>query len=164
MKMRSFTVLILLLLIAAIPSMSTAQALNGSSQTIDFAVEAINEIAITSHPTFLTINTTMINSRVMKIIDATSTYSITTNEADKKITGVLNFDLPEYTCLIISLEAPTGAKRIDNVLLSHVPIDLVTGITKVAESNKIITYQLRAPASTPWNTPLPETMTLTITN
>ena len=162
--MRKIKVVLLLFLAVAAYSWNVAWASNSLPQKVTLTVQAINEIAIGNHITILDIKTMKINSQGVKVINAVSTYSVTTNEINKKITGVLNAALPKDTHLKISLEAPNGAKRYHRVLLTDIPTDLVTGVTRTAESEKTIFYQFSAPESFQWVTPLTQVITLTITD
>ncbi|MGE5583241.1 MAG: hypothetical protein ACM3X9_12005, partial [Bacillota bacterium] len=82
----------------------------------------------------------------------------------KKITGYLKSGLPEDASLLIMLEAPVNATSMGKVMLTNMPSDLVTGVTKVAESGKLITYQFIVPATKQINTNIPDVVVLTITN
>ncbi|MGE5581210.1 MAG: hypothetical protein ACM3X9_01590 [Bacillota bacterium] len=142
----------------------TALAGSFTSQTVDFNVQAINEIATSGAPVIKKIATTVANAQTFNVISAIATYAITTNETGKKITGYLKSGLPEDASLLIMLEAPANATSVGNVKLTSTPSDLVTGVTKVAESGKLITYQFTAPATRHMDANIPDVVVLTITN
>jgi hypothetical protein len=155
---------ILFLLLVAVSTWSVALASDNTSQIVTFGVQAVNEIALAGDLNITNENTVTINSQSVKVIHATSTYLITTNEEHKKITGVLNTVLPKDANLFIALEAPTGAVSVGGVSLKSTPIDLVTGVSRVAESQKVIHYTFTTPVTTQSTTPLSQMITLTITN
>lgn len=143
---------------------SLAAANGNASQTVTFSVQAVNEIALAGDWNITREKTVTVHSQTVKIIEATSTYRITTNEEHKKITGVLNTALPKDSGLLISLEAPSGASSAGGVFLKSTPADLVTGVSKVAESQKMIRYTYTTPANVQITAPLWQMITLTITN
>jgi hypothetical protein len=154
----------LLFISVTVSTWNVAQAFGSTSQAVTFSVQAVNEIAIARDLSITGIKTVTVNSQSIKVINAISTYLITTNEENKKITGVLNTILPKDSRLNISVEAPTGAISVGGVDLKNVPTDLVVGVSKVAEAEKVITYTFSAPVSTRLDTSLSQMVTLTITN
>ncbi len=157
-----FMVLTMVFFVASIWSLAVANG--NTSQNVTFSVQAVNEIALAGDLNITNEKTVTVHSQTVKIIDATSTYRITTNEEHKKITGVLNTVLPKDSDLLISLEAPSGALSAGGVSLKSTPVDLVTGVSKVAESQKIIRYTYTTPADVQITAPLSQMITLTITN
>lgn len=160
--LKSTSLVIMLSIIMSICNI--VQAANFACQTVSFNVQAINEIATTGIPIIREIKTIMENSRPVKIIHVTSTYSITTNETNKKITGFLKTNLPQDIKLVIDLEAPSNATSIRNVTLTNIPSDLVIGVTRVAESGKIINYKLSVPVTMQLDTLFTDVIVLTISN
>jgi hypothetical protein len=162
--MKNSIVVALVFIILTANTWSVAQAIDSTSQNVAFSVQAVNEIAVAGDFNITNVKTAMVNFQSIKVINAVSTYLITTNEENKKITGVLNTILPKDSSLSISLEAPTGAISVGSVDLKNVPADLVTRVSKVAEADKVITYTFSAPVSTQLTTPFSQIVTLTITN
>ena len=76
--------------------------------------------------------------------NSTTTYSITTNEEDRKITGAINTAMPDGVTLTVALAAPTGALSTGPTQLGTGALDLVTGISTLNETGKTITYWLQA--------------------
>ncbi len=142
----------------------TGVALAGSTatQTVTFEVVAINEISI-SGPASLTVIAATPGSQPDEVTNALTTYNITTNET-KKITGQLNANMPADVTLKITLQAPAGGTSIEDVSLTNVAKDLVTGITQVAEADRTITYKLSALVTAGVVASDTRTVTLTITN
>ncbi len=157
-----FMVLTMVFFVASTWSLATANG--NTSQTVTFSIQAVNEIALAGDLNITHEKTVTVHSQTVKIIDATSTYRITTNEEHKKITGVLNTVLPKDSDLLISLEAPSGALSAGGVFLKSTPVDLVTGVSKVAESQKTIRYTYTTPVNVRMTAPLSQMITLTITN
>jgi hypothetical protein len=124
---------------------SLAVAGNTAQQTVSFSTQPINEITLSgSNYLDLTATTATAGHQPSEVSDSSTTYSITTNERNKKITGHLNFNMPSYAILKINLEAPTGATSAGDVALSTTPANLVTGISNVSEVGKTITYKFSA--------------------
>ena len=156
--------LIILGLITVFILCNVALAASTSTQTVTFQVTAINEIAASGNPAPLIVNSATAGSQPAAAINSATTYAITTNEANKKITGVLDSGMPAGTTLIINLAAPTGASSAGDVVLTNIASDLVTGITKIAESGKTITYAFSANIDAGVIASSTRTVTLTITN
>ncbi|MCL6590273.1 MAG: hypothetical protein K6U80_10000 [Firmicutes bacterium] len=162
MKIRRAFIVVSLVMILCISSFTLAG--NTGNQIVTFQVTAINEIATSGNPGPLTVNSAVAGSQPSSAIDSTTTYAITTNESSKKITGVLDSVMPANTTLKINLAAPTGATSAGDVVLSDVAADLVTGISKVAESGKTITYTFAADIAAGIIPPTIRTVTLTVTD
>jgi hypothetical protein len=121
-----------------------AMAGNSATQTVTYAVSAINEISVSGNPAALTVSIAPAGSAPNSVSDATTTYAITTNEAGQKITGAIDTDMPAGVTLTVNLTAPSGGTSAGATSLSSSAADLVTGITKFNESGKAITYSLSA--------------------
>jgi hypothetical protein len=77
--------------------------------------------------------------------DATTTYSIQTTPANRRITASLNFPMPANTDLYITLQPPTGANGMGAVSLTTTDQNLVTGIPHHTNQGGLgITYQFSA--------------------
>jgi hypothetical protein len=55
--------------------------------------------------------------------------------------------MPAGLTLFSNLGAPTGAASVGVMALGTVAVDLVTGITKIAQSGMMVTYSLSATAA-----------------
>ncbi len=133
-----------------------------ATQTVTFQVQAINEISVSGDPGQLTINSASAGGQLQPATDNSTTYSITTNEAGKKIAISLDADMPTDVTLEVSLAAPATAVSEGDVALSTVAADAVTAISNLAESGLTITYTLSA-TSAAAVMPTAETRVVTLT-
>jgi hypothetical protein len=161
---RLFKILGLFGLITAIGLGNNTLAASSAIQIINIPVATVTAFTTSGNPSALIINSAVPGVQPTNDINATTTYNISTNESNKKITGMLNSRMPANTFLKIRLAAPAGATSTGDVTLSTVPTDLVTGISKVAESGKTITYTFSSTVAASIITSGIRTVTLTITN
>jgi hypothetical protein len=144
---------------------SLALAADNTSQTVTIQVSQINQISVSGNPAALTVSTATAGSQPAEVTDATTTYAVTTNaNAARRVTGALDTDVPASTTLKINLAAPTGATSAGDVTLTTTAQSLVTGISKVAESGKTITYKFSATVAAGEVSSIAKTVTLTVTN
>lgn len=134
-----------------------------AQQTVTYEVSAINELSVSSPTVSLTVNAATAGSAPTAASDASTSYAITTNEGNRKITGVLNTDMPTGVSLSASLAAPSGADSVGPVALTGTAQDLVTGISTLNESGKVITYNLSATSAAGVVPSASKTVTLTVT-
>jgi len=122
----------------------TARAQTTVTQTVTYEVQAINEIGLNT-PLTLVINTATAGALPDDATDDTTTYSITTNEAGKKITARIDTAMPAGLALKVHLDPPaqTGAST-GEVTLTTTPQDVVTGIGPATASKIKILYTLSA--------------------
>ncbi|MEO8620895.1 MAG: hypothetical protein ABI625_07510 [bacterium] len=132
----------LALVVIAIPA---AQA-QTATQTVTFAVNAINQIAFVGAPS-LTITTAVAGSAPTSVTDASSTWAVTCNQTGAKISAAIASNMPAGLTLSANLAAPTGGTSAGFASLSTVSVDLVTGITKLAQGSLGATYKLDATAA-----------------
>jgi hypothetical protein len=148
----------LLAMMSAIGSTAAAQT---ATQTLTFQVDAINQIAFTGSPS-LVINTALAGTNPNSVTTAVS-WAVTTNQSNAKITASLNASLPADVVLSVELAAPTGATSTGAQSLGITSVDLVTGITRVAEGALGVTYTLSATAAAGVVASTTRTVTYTIT-
>ena len=117
-----------------------------ATQTVTFAVNAVNQIAFTGTPS-LTITTAVAGSAPTSVTDATSSWAVTTNQTGAKITASIPTVMPTGLTLSANLVAPTGATSAGYQALSTTGVDLVTVITKLAQGSLGVTYKLDATAA-----------------
>ena len=117
-----------------------------ATQTVTFAVNAINVVSVSGSPT-LTVTTAAAGSGPTSVTDATSSWAVTTNQTGAKITASIASNMPAGLTLSVNLAAPTGATSNGSLALSTISADLVDGITKVAQSSLSVTYTLAATAA-----------------
>lgn len=164
-KMRSFKLVITLLIASLwLAPLVVAQS---ETQNVTVVVQEINEITVSAATLTITINSATAGSAPDDATDLTTTYNITSNGANKKITGQLDVDYAAGISLAIELTEPAGATSAGEVTLtSGSASDLVTGITRVTGMALQIKYTAAATAAAVPNEPAGEThtVTLTITN
>ena len=131
-----------LLTITAAGSASAQSA----TQTVTFAVNAINQIAFTGSPS-LTITTATAGSQPTSANDVSASWAVTTNQSNAKITASLGSAMPAGLTLSANLAAPSGATSLGLKALGTVAVDLVSGLTKQAVSGLGVTYTLDATAA-----------------
>lgn len=132
-------------------AVTTALALNAATvaaqsatQTVQFQVTAVNQIAVSGNPAPLAITTATAGSGLTSATSTGTSYAITTNEANQKITASLDQTMPAGVMLEVQLVAPAGASSTGLVPLGTGSADLVTGISATAASALPITYRLSA--------------------
>ena len=133
-----------------------------ANQTVTFAVNAINQIAFTGAPS-LTITTATAGSAPTSVSDATARWAVTTNQTGAKITASIATAMPSGLTLSASLAAPAGATGGSLLALSTTAVDLVTGITKLAQGSLGVSYTLDATPAAGVVTSATRVVTYTIT-
>lgn len=134
------------------------------TQTVTYQVSAINEISVSGNPAALIVNTATAGSELTAATDATTTYAITTNESNRKITGSIDSNMPDNTTLGVTLAAPTAAgTSVGQVNLTTTAQDLVTGISTLAEGSLTISYEFSATIAAGIIASASKTVTLTVT-
>ena len=140
-----------------------AFAAESADQTVTYEVTAINELAVSGDPGALTIDSATAGSEPDAVSDATSSYDITTNGSNKKITAVIDSDMP--TGMVLSLTAASaGGSGGGEQTLSTAAADVVTDLTEVAESGQTLTYGLSATVAAGVVASASKTVTLTISD
>lgn len=135
-----------LLPVATLVLFSTGSALGSDigSHVVSLDFQQINEISVTGSPN-LNISYAVAGQEPSDATDSLSTYAITTNGADKRITANLDTAVPAYVILKVNVAAPFGSGTSQGyVILSTLASDVVTGISQVADSNLTISYKLSA--------------------
>lgn len=133
-------IMIPVVLVAGAAVSATAQS---STQTVSFSISAINQIAFVGAPS-LTVSTAVPGAPPSSVTNATATWAVTTNQSGAKITASIPAIMPAGLTLSSSLAPPLGAASAGFLSLGTVAVDLVTGITKVAQGLLTVTYKLDA--------------------
>ena len=133
-----------------------------TTQTLTFAVSAINQITFVGAPS-LTVSAALPGAAPSSVTDATATWAVTTNQTTAKITASIPTIMPAGLTLSSKLAPPLGATSAGFMPLGPVAIDLVTGITKIAQGAMIVTYKLDATAAAGVVTASSRIVTYTIT-
>lgn len=131
------------------------------TQTVTFQVNAINQIAFAGSPSLL-INTATAGSAPTSAT-ANATWAVTTNQTGAKITASINSAMPAGLTLSVNLAAPAGATGAGSTALGTTSVDVVTGITKLAQGALGVTYTLDATPAAGVQSSTTRTVTYTIT-
>jgi hypothetical protein len=127
--------------IALLAGASTASA-QTATQVVTFQVDAINQIAFSGSPS-LVISTATAGSNPTDAT-ANATWAVTTNQSNAKITASIGSNMPAGLTLSVNLSAPAGGTSAGSQSLSTTAVDVVTGITQLAQSAISLTYSLSA--------------------
>jgi len=157
------------LLIAALVSLSIGvYGGNSDTITVNYEVQAINEIVISAASVTLTVSTATAGSQPDSATDnSTATYALTTNSTtadSKKITAAIDTAMPSGVTLYLTLAAPTGATSAGETEITNVAASVVTAIEAVAESGLVMTFKLSATVSAGVVASASKTLTLTLTD
>jgi hypothetical protein len=150
--------IIALALLAATAGIASAQT---STQVVTFQVNAINQIAFSGSPSIL-ISTATAGSAPTSAT-ASASWAVTTNQTGAKITASINSATPAGLTLSVDLSAPAGATSAGSSALSTTAVDVVTGITKLAQGALGVTYTLDATPAAGVVASTTRTVTYTIT-
>jgi hypothetical protein len=147
--------------IALMLSAASAASAQTATQTVTFQVDAINQIAFTGSPS-LVINTATAGIDPTAAT-ASATWAVTTNQTGAKITASIGSNMPAGLTLSTNLTAPAGGSSAGAQSLTTVAVDVVTGITKLAQGSLNVTYSLSATAAAGVVSSASRTVTYTIT-
>ena len=151
----------LLVTFVALIGAASAASAQTATQTVTFQIDAINQIGFTGSPS-LVINAATAGSDPSSVT-APATWAVTTNQNGAKITASIGSNMPAGLTLTANLAAPAGASSAGAQSLSTVAVDLVTGITRVAQGALSVTYSLSATAAAGVVASTSRTVTYTIT-
>lgn len=150
-----------ILAIAAVVIGASSASAQTATQSVTFQVDAINQISVAGSPS-LVINTATAGSNPTQA-SAAATWAVTTNQSTAKITASINSAMPAGLTLQVNLSAPAGATSAGATTLSTTAADVVTGITKLAQSGIAIGYTLDATPAAGVVSSTSRTVTYTIT-
>ena len=156
--MNAGRILATMALLAGAASAASAQT---ATQIVTFQVDAVNQIAFSGSPS-LVINTATAGSNPTSAT-AAATWAVTTNQTGAKITASIGSNMSAGLTLKVNLSAPAGASSAGAQSLSTTAVDLVTTITKLAQSAIAVQYSLDATAAAGVVTSTTRTVTYTIT-
>ena len=145
---------------------SAALGSNVTTQTVTYSVSAINEIGVSGDPGALAVTTATAGSEPDLDTDSSTTYAISTNQSNRKITAAINSNVAAGLTLQINLADPDGAGSAvsaGDVTLSTSAADVVTSITTLAASAKTIAYTFSATVAAGVVGSTNKTVTLTVT-
>jgi hypothetical protein len=133
-----------------------------ATQVVRFQVSPINQIAVSGNPAPLVIGSATAGSAPTPVSAAGTTYAITTNETNQKITASIDQPMPTGVTLEVTLAPPGGAASAGAVTLGTAGCDVITGISATNAASLPITYRLSAVTNAQMNTPADRTVTFTI--
>jgi len=113
-----------------------------ATQTVTFSVVSSSRAAIANVAAPLTIRTA--SNRTTSASVAGSSYAITTNELNQKISASLNEAMPSGLSLAVSLSPPAGASSRGTTRLGATAADVVTGISATNAMSLPLVYTLTA--------------------
>ena len=158
MRVLRFTIA-LAALITGLAGTATAQT---ATQTVTYEVQAINQISVSGNPSALVVSSATAGGAPTSATNNSTTWAITTNETNKKVTAAINTAMPTGLTLSASLAAPTGATSAGSVALGTTAADLVTGMSKQNQSGMTITYTLDATSAAGVVSSSTKTVTFTV--
>ncbi len=138
-------------------------AANSDTATINYEVQAINEVNIDDASETLTVSAATAGSQPTAVT-ADGTYDITTNCATnaKKLTAALNTAMPAGVTLTMNVTAPSGGVSAGATTLTADAADVVTGIDGVAGADIAISYSMSATVAAGVVASASKTLTLTL--
>ena len=140
---------------------ATAASAQTANQTVTFQIDAINQIAFSGSPS-LVVNSATAGSNPTASTSA-ATWAVTTNQTGAKITASIGSNMPAGLTLSANLSAPAGGSSAGAQSLSTTAVDLVTSITKLAQSAIGVSYTLDATPTAGVVSSTTRTVTYTIT-
>jgi len=140
---KALTIILTIALVLGVYGVAHAAS---TTQLVEFEVAAINEISVSGNPETLIISEAAPGSHPTPATDSSTTYAITTNGTNKKITARIDSAMPDGLTLKVKLNAPAVGASQGDVVLSTSDESVVTGISRVAQDNLAITYTLEATA------------------
>jgi len=120
-----------------------ASAQTHATQAVTFQVDAINRIAFSGSPS-LVVSTANAGGGPI-VATANASWAVTTNQSGAKITASIATAMPDGVTLQVNLTAPAGASSLGAQPLSTTAVNLVTSITKIAQTMAVV-YSLSATA------------------
>ncbi|MEJ0036552.1 MAG: hypothetical protein WDO68_10765 [Gammaproteobacteria bacterium] len=122
---------------------TAAWSADSAVQDVDLTVQEVNDISVGG-----TVSLALTSSSAGQTLtgNSSSTYSLTSNSATgKKITAQLSAPLETGLGLKVALQAPSGGTSAGAVALNSVSaVDVVTGVSAVAEADLTIDYTATA--------------------
>jgi len=162
--LKLFALMPILLVSTALMS-EKVHAGNNSQQTVGFYIGEISELAVSGDPNVLRIETATAGDSEYITIDSSTTYSYTTNQASRKITGQITTggDMPDETALFVSLQAGTGYTSAGEVSLNSTEAQTLATGGRGHGNARTITYRMTATPDAPSGDADSRVVTLTLT-
>ena len=115
-----------------------------ATQTVTFSVVSSSRATIASVAAPMTLRAAIANGTSTRASVAGSSYAITTNESNQKISASLNEAMPSGLSLAVSLSPPAGALSRGTTRLCATAADVVTGISAADATSLPLVYTLTA--------------------
>ena len=144
---------------SSLPVMADSQLT--ANQTVNIQVDEIQQISVSGAAT-LHITAAVPGSAPRAVTDATTRYSITTNDGTKKISARINSSMPTGIEINLTATAAKGGTSTGKKTLTTTDQDLVTGLRKLNDTAGL-TYELAATAEAGKLPATTRTVVLTIT-
>jgi hypothetical protein len=161
--MRIATPFVATLLLLAFAGSALAQQ---ATQSVTVSVQEINALSV-SGPVSLNISSVSeAGAEPDAATHTTSSYGITTNGSNKKITGALSSAFPAGISVQVALAAPIGGSATSSGanLLGNTAQNLVTGLTRIRGTGLGISYTAQATVAAAPTAGETRTVTFTITD
>ena len=135
-------------LLVGATTVATAQT---ATQTVTFAVNAINKVAVSGNTSLTVSNVTTVGNEPDPVSSAGLTWAVTTNApvaTAQKVTAQLTAgsggNMPAGLTLSATLAAPATGTSDGAQTLSTTAVRLINGLSKVAQSGMALTITLSA--------------------
>jgi len=153
----------IIILLSLIISPAVLFAASNDTTTINYEVQAINELNIVDTDLSITIDTAVAGAQP-NYESTITTYEITTNCASnaKKITGQLNTDLPSGLTLNMYMHAPVNGSSPTHRSMSATPSNMVVNIGPNAEQGIDMDFDLIATVAAGVVSSSSKTLTVTL--
>ena len=113
-----------------------------ATQTVTFSVRPTSRTIVSGTARPIIVRTTTAGRVLTSASDGGTSYGITTNESNQKISASLDAPMPHGVVLAVSLAAPDGAASVGQTDIGTASADVVTGISSVNATALPIVYTL----------------------
>ena len=103
-----------------------------------------DQILVSLSPASLIVNSATAGSAPATVSDMTTTYTVTTATAGRKVTAALDSPLPSGATIDVQLEAPIGATSLGTVMLSTSPQTVVRDLPAGTSGGLRVVFRLSA--------------------
>ena len=154
---------ILFFLALVIPAVLHGQGT--AAQSVTLQVQPVTKLGVSGNPGALVISDAVAGVSTMSVQDNSSAYNLTTNLDNMKIVASIDNPMPAGTSLMMSLASANGTSAgLVDVSNATLPVNVVTGIGRGAQTSQTIGYVFSADAEVGGIPSQTRTITLTLTN
>ena len=155
---------ILVILAALVPASLLAQG-STATQSLTLEVKPVTKLSVSGNPGSLIISDALAGDTEMSVQDHSTSYNLTTNLDNMKISASIDNPMPFGTKLMLSLGSASGSSAgLVDISIATLPVNVVTGISRGTESGQSIAYVFTADAQVGEVPSQSRTITLTLTN